>query len=90
MRLKVCHYPQVPCRPFEVEIDSLEKAKLIMDTLADYDLFQFNNHIKPDYANATVLRMWDNEDNDWTDWNDEETGIDDLDEYFEYLENKTK
>ncbi|MCY9738150.1 hypothetical protein M5X17_31145 [Paenibacillus alvei] len=82
-KLRVSHFPQVPCKPFQVEVKNLEEAKLISDTLALYDLFQYENKIKPDYANATVVEQWDEKDEAWTSWFDEATGIDDIDEYFE-------
>ncbi|WP_197247582.1 hypothetical protein [Brevibacillus laterosporus] len=59
-----------------------EQAGLIYNTLADYDLFQYDNNIKPDYANATVVEFWNKEEQDWLEWSDEETGIDDINEYF--------
>ncbi|MFB0831513.1 hypothetical protein ACEU2D_18160 [Brevibacillus laterosporus] len=82
-KIRVSHFPQMPCSPFIVEVDNLEQARLIYNTLADYDLFQFNNNIKPDYANATVVEQWDEEKQDWLEWSDKETGIDDINEYFE-------
>jgi len=83
MKLRVQHYPQIPCTPFIVPVESLKEAKKVFDVLADYDLFQFKNKIKPDYANMTTLMEWDEEEKEWFDWCDEETGIVDLDEYFE-------
>ena len=85
-KLRVSHFPQVPCKAFVVEVESLKEAKLIFDTLANYDDFQYRNKIKPDYSNYTILEEWSEEDNDWIDWVDEETGIDNLDEYFEEME----
>lgn len=85
IKLRVCHYPQIPCEPFIVEVKDLEQAKFIYDTLANYDLFQYENNIKPDYANATVVEQWDDEGQEWLEWMDEETGIDDINEYFESL-----
>ncbi|WP_368074367.1 hypothetical protein [Brevibacillus laterosporus] len=38
---------------------------MIYNTLADYDLFQYDNNIKPDYANATVVVYWDEEEQEW-------------------------
>jgi hypothetical protein len=63
-----------------------EGVKMIK-TLADYDRFQFENNIKPDYCNAGGLQCWckdsDGEGNPgWEDWHDEETGLD-LDEWLE-------
>lgn len=85
MKLRVAHFPQIPCKPFYVAVDSLEEAKKIMDTLAFYDSFQYNNHIKPDYCNMSVLEMFDEQENKWYSWYDEETGIDDLEEYLEWI-----
>lgn len=85
-KLRVSHFPQIPCKAFTVEVKNLEEAKLISDTLANYDLFQYENRIKPDYANATVVEEFDEESQEWISWCDDETGIDDIDEYFEQLE----
>jgi hypothetical protein len=85
MKLRVCHFPQIPCKPFIVSVETLEEAKKIMDTLANYDLFQYDNKIKPDYANMTVLEQWDEIDQGWLSWCDEETGFDNLKEYLEFI-----
>ena len=82
-KLRVLHYPQVPCKAFIVEVSSLEEAKKVSDMLANYDLFQYENHIKPDYANATVVEEYDKLEEEWVTWFDDETGIDDIDEYLE-------
>lgn len=84
-KLRVCHFPQIPCKAFIVEVKDLNEAKLIFDTLANYDLFQFENRIKPDYCNSTVLEEWCEEENEWLSWCDDETGIDDLEEYLESI-----
>lgn len=80
------HFPQVPCKPFIVKVKNLKEAKFVSDTLANYDLFQYENRIKPDYANATVVEQWDEDEQEWVSWFDEETGIDNIDEYFEVLD----
>jgi len=85
MELRVVHFPQVPCKPFYVEVGDLQQAKKIIDVLANYDLFQFDNRIKPDYCNMTVLEQWDEDEQEWLSWCDEETGIDDVDDYFEHI-----
>ena len=54
-----------------------------MDVLADYDKFQFENNIKPDYSNAGGLEIFEN--GEWPDWYDEATGEDDPREYLESL-----
>lgn len=85
-KLRVVHFPQIiPCKPFIVEVSSVEEAKKISDVLGNYDLFQFENRIKPDYANATVVEQYDDIEKEWIFWFDEATGIDDIDEYLEQI-----
>jgi hypothetical protein len=80
--------PQVPMKPFKVPVESVQQGCFLLDTLADYDRFQYENRIKPDYANAGGLMMRDPDDPDGeelVDWYDEETGMDDPFEYLEYI-----
>jgi hypothetical protein len=75
--LQVWWIPQVPMKPFIVPVGSLDQAMKIMDVLAEYDMFQFKNKVKPDYANAGGLSVF--EDGEWLDWeNADGEGIDDL------------
>ncbi len=75
--LRVWWIPQVPMKSFDVPVNNLVEAKLILNTLADYDLFQL------DYANAGGLQIYsdvngDGTEFDWWDWEDDEgNGIDD-------------
>lgn len=69
--LKVWWVPQVPMKAFEVDVASVEEAAKLLNVLADYDAFQFENNVKPDYCNAGGLMRY--EDGDWY---DEETGED--------------
>jgi hypothetical protein len=80
MKLRVWWIPQVPMKSFHVPVSSFREARLVLDTLAMYDLFQYKNKVKPDYANAGGLQIFDEEEKDWVDWCDEETG-DGFDEY---------
>lgn len=76
-RLKVWWIPQVPGKSFDVPVSSAEQGKFLLNVLAEYDLFQFENRIKPDYANAGGLMAF--EDGEWCDWTDEDGNtIDDL------------
>jgi hypothetical protein len=43
-----------------------------LDTLARYDQFQYDNRIKPDYANTGGLQEWNEEEKEWWDWYDED------------------
>lgn len=67
-KLRVWHIPQVPGKPFYVAVDSVQSAVLVMDTLANYDLFQLENKIKGDYANVTGLELWDEASQEWFEW----------------------
>jgi len=69
-QLRVWHIPQVPSSiQFFVYVKTIEEAKLIMDTLAHYDLYQFEHKIKPDYSNASGLEVYKTDG--WCEWLDE-------------------
>lgn len=79
-QLRVWWIPQIPMKAFTVEVASLAEAKLLLNVLADYDTFQFENNIKPDYCNSGGLQVWHDDERDFIDWmNDEGDSIDDLD-----------
>lgn len=71
-KLRIWHIPQVPMKPFYVEVKTLDEALKVLDVLADYDLFQFKNHIKPDYCSAQGLQEWDEEQQEWYEWYSED------------------
>ena len=79
--LQVWWIPQVPMKAFEVDVSTVAEGVKLLDVLADYDRFQFENNVKPDYCNAGGLRRWCADNGDgvpgWEDWYDEETGEDD-------------
>ena len=85
--LRVWWIPQIPMKPFSVSVESVEEGVKILDVLADYDAFQYENNVKPDYSNGGGIWMFDgNDDTDgpdgsWVDWYDDETGYDDPREY---------
>ena len=58
-KLRVWHIPQVPGEPFYVEVETVQEAVKLMDTLAAYDSFQLENNIKGDYANMNGLEFYD-------------------------------
>lgn len=76
--LAVWHIPQVPMNnPFWVSVTTPQEGKRVMGILAEYDLYQFANNIKPDYSNASGLSVY--ELGEWVDWYDEDgNGIDEL------------
>jgi hypothetical protein len=69
-RLRVWHIPQIPGKPFEVEVADLEQALFTLKTLAQYDIFQFENRIKGDYSNANGLEVFRN--GEWEEWENED------------------
>ena len=78
MKLQVWWIPKVPGRKFFVPVRGFVQAKLILAALAEYDNFQLENRIKPDYSNAGGLEVWNDnrsaEINDpdpgWEEWED--------------------
>ena len=81
-KLSVWWVPQVPMAAFRVPVKSVAEGVKVMDVLADYDSFQFENEVKGDYASAGGLDVWDEDSDgqgnpDWANWYDEETGEDD-------------
>lgn len=71
-QLRVWWIPQLPMKAFHVDVDSPKEAKKILNVLADYDLFQYENKVKPDYSNIGGLQEWNEAEQDWWDWNDED------------------
>lgn len=65
MRFRVWHIPQVPGKSFEIQCNTLATAIGLMNVLADYDLFQLHNRIKPDYANASGVQYYDHDAKEW-------------------------
>ena len=84
-KLRVWHNCQVGAvKNFYVEVESIEQAWKILNTLWDYDLFQYENNIKPDYCNASGLEYFDEEEHEWCEWYDDD-GLD-IKEHFEESE----
>lgn len=81
--LRVWHIPQVPMKPFHVPVQSPGEAVKVMQVLADYDIFQFENRVKPDYCNASGLEVVEgfiDGEPQWIEWSDPFT-CEDIDEY---------
>jgi hypothetical protein len=79
-KYRVWWIPQVPMHPFYVyvSVPSPEVGHMILSILADYDIFQCENNIKPDYSNAGGLEvldlndMEDSPEGSWIEWEDED------------------
>lgn len=76
--LRVWHIPQVPGKPFHVYVDTPQEAQRLINVLAQYDLFQFQNLVRNDFFNASGLEQYEADNGDgqpgWCEWCDEETG----------------
>ena len=59
-KLRVIHYPNIPCEFFFVEVKDEDEALLIKETLADQHLFLFDNGFIPDYTNHISVQMMNN------------------------------
>jgi len=67
-QLRVWWIPQVPMESFYIDVDTVKEGVKLTNVLAQYDSFQYNNGIKPDYSNAGGLEMFDEDDGTWRDW----------------------
>lgn len=66
-------------KAFNVPVRNIREAMLLLTALGNYDIFQFENNIKPDYCNAGGLNVW--EDGEWCEWSDDEgRSIDDIED----------
>lgn len=69
---RVWHIPQIPGKPFRVEVPDVKTAALVEGLLAAYDEFQFENNIKPDYANMGGIEVWDETEGEWIAYEEDE------------------
>ena len=67
---KVWYIPQVPMKAFEVEVGDLPTARLLLDTLCSFSLFEYEHRVKPDFSDAGGIAMLE-EDGEWVDVEDE-------------------
>lgn len=72
MKLRVWHMPQVGVKDctFKVDVKNVDEAVLILNTLWNYDTFQFEKRLKPDYSNVSGLEYWDEDDKEWREYYD--------------------
>jgi stage III sporulation protein SpoIIIAA len=70
-KLRVWWIPQIPMKAFYVNVSSIQEAKKILEVLANYDIFQFENKVKGDYSNAGGLQFFEEGANEWNEWENE-------------------
>jgi hypothetical protein len=66
MKYRVWHIPNVPGNPFHQSVESIEEAKLVLRTLARYDLYLGDRLIS---TNAQGLEEW--VEGEWQEWHEE-------------------
>lgn len=74
--LRVWYIPQVPMKPFTVEVPDLRTGKLVLDALSGLSLFEYVNRVKPDYSDAGGISRYEADEEDggfgWFDVDPEE------------------
>lgn len=58
-KFRVWWIPQVPMEPFHFTVPSYAAGLMLCDALGQYDAFQLENNIKPDYSNAGGIEYSD-------------------------------
>lgn len=79
-------YPASPDESIPCRCGNARRSVKVLDILADYDMFQFENRVKPDYCNAQGLEEWDEQEDGWCEWYSED-GLD-IKEYREQMEDR--
>jgi len=60
-------------KAFEYETSDFQSARMLEDALCKYDLFEYENRVKPDYCNVGGVQFWDEQGEEW-----EEVSYEDL------------
>ena len=68
--LRVWWVPQIPMEAFHRAVANPAEAAFLLGALAYYDMFQFENNVKPDYSNTGGLEIFHN--GDWEEWESDE------------------
>lgn len=68
--LRVWWCPQIPMKSFYVDVSTMEEGKKLCEVLSDYDFFQFENNVKPDYCNTGGVERFEGDGEDGFDWFD--------------------
>ena len=72
MRFRAWYVAKMPMKAFTVETTNAIDAEKILDVLEDFSLFEIQNNVKPDYAEAGGIDIWDEEYQEWTDYHPED------------------
>jgi hypothetical protein len=80
IEVKFWWIPQVPGKAFEKIVPSVSTGRLLEQAFADYDLFQLEHNIKPDFSNTggIVVRHPKLTDGEWWDLPSSADELDDM------------
>jgi len=68
--LQVWYVPQLPMPAFKVSAPDLPTAVLLLDTLGRFSLFEYENRVKPDYADMGGISRWESDGEGGFEWCD--------------------
>lgn len=68
--MRVWWIPQLPMEAFHFPVETVDEAILLLEALAEYDLFQLEHSVKPDFSNVGGLETFDGEE--WSEFYDED------------------
>ena len=68
--LRIWYVPQVPMNGYYEKVDSVAEGFRILDTIYKVALFEFENRVKPDYANAGGVARFEDDGDGGLDWFD--------------------
>ncbi len=68
-KFRVWYSPQIPMPAFFYDTDSLDTARAVLDALGQFSAYEYNNGVKPDYADAGGIELWD-EEYGWEEYDD--------------------
>jgi hypothetical protein len=66
--LMVFYVPQLPMNAFEYPVPDLKTAAIVLDALERLSLFEFENRVKPDYADMSGVSRYETDGDGGFDW----------------------
>lgn len=67
-QVRVWYIPQVPMDAFEFDVPDLAAGKLVLDALSAFSWFEYQNDVKPDYADAGGIHSYEADGSGGFDW----------------------
>lgn len=77
---RVWYIPQVPMKPFRFEVPDIATARIVKEALIKFSLFEFENNVKPDYADAIGIEKFSVKAQEWWEYHEEDEDEDEDEE----------